>query len=191
MKLQLISPPQIDDIEKYLFNLERLFVLYNIGFFQLRLKNLHSSSGILDISIKSFDLCKKYGVKFLINDFIDIAKEINCDGVHLGENDCDIFDARKILGTNKIVGISCYNDVLRAKFMANNGASYVSFGAFFETKTKMVTRRASFEILNEFASLKTDCPVCVIGGIELSHVWQFLSYEVQIVAMCSGLWNLV
>ena len=82
-------------------------------------------------------ICKKFNVKFLINDDVFIAKKLNADGCHLGQKDMNIFEARRLIG-NKIIGITCHNSIKLAKVAIKNKADYLAFGAFNKSKTKKV-----------------------------------------------------
>ena len=132
-----------------------------ISFFQLRLKNIHLKQKIL-IGKKIKQICKKNGVKFLVNDDPLLAKKLNADGCHLGQKDISISEARKIIG-NKIIGITCHNSIKLAKSAIEKKASYIAFGAFFSTKTKKVKFKATTKILNKAKKL-TKIPIVAIGG---------------------------
>ena len=80
-------------------------------------------------------ICKSFNVKFIVNDDVYLAKKINADGCHLGQNDMNIIDARKLIG-NKIIGITCHNSIKLAKVAIKNKANYLAFGAFNSSKTK-------------------------------------------------------
>ena len=80
-------------------------------------------------------ICKKFNVKFLINDDVYLAKKLKADGCHLGQSDMSILNARKLIG-NKIVGITCHNSIKLAKAAIENKADYIAFGAFNTSKTK-------------------------------------------------------
>ena len=106
----------------------------NIKYFQIRIKGKFSDNHHTIIkSIKN--ICKDSNCYLILNDNIEIAKKLNLDGVHLGSEDIGIVKARKILGDSKIVGISCYNELSRAKHAEDSKASYVSFGSLYTTKT--------------------------------------------------------
>ena len=128
----LISPTKID---KYFYS-ELIAVLKQkkVSFFQLRLKK-ESFKRKLIIGKKIKKICKKFNVKFLINDDVYLAKKLNADGCHLGQRDMNIFKARKILG-NKIIGITCHNSIKLAKVAIKNKANYLAFGAFYPSTTK-------------------------------------------------------
>lgn len=114
------------------------------------------------------DLCHKHGVTFIINDYIDIAKEVEADGVHLGQSDESIIKAKNILGQDKIIGISV-KTLDQAKSAYENGADYIGFGAVFPTNSKL---DATIVDIEEFESIKRhiSMPIVLIGGINLENV---------------------
>ena len=130
--IYLISPLKINPY--FYNNLIEIFKQKKITFFQLRLKK-ESSKKKLIIGKKIKKICKKFNVKFLINDDVYLAKKINADGCHLGQNDMNLIEARKIIG-NKILGITCHNSIRLAKIAIKNKADYLAFGAFYSSKTK-------------------------------------------------------
>ena len=93
-------------------------------------------------------ICKKFNVKFLINDDVLLAKKLNADGCHLGQKDMNIFEARKIIG-NKIIGITCHNSIKLAKIAVTNKADYIALGAFNYSKTKRVKYKATINLLKK------------------------------------------
>ena len=93
-------------------------------------------------------ICKKFNVKFLINDDVYLAKKLNADGCHLGQKDMNILEARKLIG-NKIIGITCHNSIQLAKVALKNKADYLAFGAFYLSKTKKTKYRASLNLLKK------------------------------------------
>ena len=97
------------------------------------------------IGKKINQICKKNGVKFLVNDDPILSKKLNADGCHLGQKDMNITEARKIIG-DKIIGITCHNSINLAKAAIKYKANYLAFEAFFSTKTKKVKNRATKKI---------------------------------------------
>ena len=93
------------------------------------------------------DLCRQFHAPLIINDHLDLAVEVSADGVHLGGEDCSIFEARRVLGAGKIVGTSCYNHLELAFEAEREGADYVAFGAFFASATKPEAVTASKDLL--------------------------------------------
>jgi thiamine-phosphate pyrophosphorylase len=108
-------------------------------------------------------LCREHDVPLIINDDIFLARSIGAHGVHLGETDDSVAEARAALGSHAIIGVSCYDSPERARHAAEQGASYVAFGAFFPSPTKPQARRASVELLRQCAAL--GIPRVAIGGI--------------------------
>jgi thiamine-phosphate pyrophosphorylase len=109
------------------------------------------------------ELCRQHAIPLIINDDIELAHAVGADGVHLGKADDSITKARETLGDKAIVGVSCYDSLERAQEAARQGASYVAFGAFFESTTKPLARRAHIDLLRHSATL--DIPRVAIGGI--------------------------
>jgi thiamine-phosphate pyrophosphorylase len=108
-------------------------------------------------------LCRSYGVPLIVNDDIALAGEIGADGVHLGEADEGIVKARELLGTDAIIGVSCYDSLERAEEATHQGANYIAFGAFYASPTKPLARRANIDLLRRSATL--GIPRVAIGGI--------------------------
>ena len=157
-----------------------------MSFFQLRLKKYSFKNKIL-LGRKINLICKKYNVKFLVNDDPLLAKKINADGCHLGQKDMHISEARKIIG-NKIIGITCHNSVKLAKAAIKEKASYIAFGAFFSTKTKKVRYRATTNILNRVKKL-TKTPIVAIGGINNNNYKKLLLNNANLLAISSYVWK--
>ena len=134
-------------------------------------------------------LCHGHGAQLIINDDVVLAVACGADGVHLGGADGSVRDARRFLPPDTIIGASCYNDVSLARQALANGASYVAFGACFDSPTKPAARRVSPVQLAEFrAALGPDAAVCGIGGITLDNVGQ-LDGAVDAVALISELFG--
>ena len=181
----LISPNKIKS-DNFYIDLESVLSSKKVSFFQLRLKR-ETDKNKLKIGKKILKICKKFKVKFLINDEPKLAKKLNADGCHLGQKDMDIFNARKIL-KSKIIGITCHNSINLAKNAINNGADYLAFGAFYLSKTKKAKHRANTKILN-LAKKITNIPVVAIGGIKLSNYKKLLLNKANFLAISSYIWN--
>ena len=181
----LISPNKIQN-NKFFKSLEIVFKSKKVSFFQLRLKNEKISKKIL-ISKKIIKICRKYKVKFLINDDPILALKVNADGCHLGQKDMSIINAKKIL-KNKIIGITCHNSIKLAKKAFINGANYIAVGAFYKTKTKKVKFRANLSILRKIKKLD-DNPVVAIGGINEKNYKKLLLNKANFLAISSYIWN--
>lgn len=110
------------------------------------------------------DTCSEFGVTFIVNDDAQLAKQVSADGVHLGKTDGDIKSARAILGSNKLIGVSCYNQLQLARDAVTAGADYVAFGAFFTSTVKPNAVVAPLNLLRE-ARAEFNVPIVAIGGI--------------------------
>jgi len=181
----LISPNKIKNEEFYL-KLNQVLSSKKVSFFQLRLKNKSVKKKIF-IGKKIKKICKKYQVKFLINDDPIVAKKINADGCHLGQKDMNIFKARKIL-KNKIIGVTCHNSIILARKAIGAGANYLAFGAFYSSKTKKTKYKASLKILRLVKKL-TNTPVVAIGGIKNTNYKKLLLNKANFLAISGYIWN--
>ena len=132
-------------------------------------------------------ICKKYKVKFLINDDVYLAKKLNADGCHLGQRDMSIIKARKLIG-NKIIGITCHNSIKLAKIGVKNKADYLAFGAFNSSKTKKVKYKASISLLKK-ARKMTNAPIVAIGGINSDNYKKLLLNKANFLAISGYVWN--
>ena len=131
-------------------------------------------------------LCKQYQATFIINDDIELAKAVSADGVHLGKDDSSIIRARKTLGTNAIIGISCYNDLTLAIEAEENTADYVAFGAVFSSSTKPGASIAGPDMISK-ARQKISIPICSIGGITDKNIQQLINNGADMTAVISSL----
>ena len=181
----LISPNKIKSNSFY-NQLEQIYKLKKVAFFQLRLKKENKKNKLI-IAKKIQKLCKKYKVKYIINDDPLLAKEVNADGCHLGQTDMSIALARKILKKH-IIGITCHNSKKLIKKAVNNKANYIALGAFFTTKTKRVKYKASIKILN-WSKKTTNIPIVAIGGIKLNNYKKLLLNKANFLAISSYIWN--
>ena len=131
-------------------------------------------------------LCNQYDALLLINDDLELAQLVNADGIHLGENDASISEARKLLGEDTIIGVSCYNQLELAIKAENEGANYIAFGAFFTSPTKPGARAAELDLIVE-AKHRLTVPVCAIGGINLNNAKKVFDAGADMVAIIGGL----
>ncbi len=181
----LISPNKIVNKDFY-SSLALVLSTKKVSFFQLRIKRETIKNKLL-IGKKILKICKKYKVKFLINDDPRLAKKINADGCHLGQNDMSILRARKILN-NKIIGITCHNSINLAKKAIKDGADYLAFGAFYSSRTKKIKYKADLKILR-IAKKITKTPIVAIGGIKLSNYKKLLLNKANFLAISGYIWN--
>ncbi len=133
-------------------------------------------------------LCHQHHVPLLINDDIDLAKKICADGVHLGKEDGSIEQAREQLGSNAIIGVSCYDDVQRAITMQAQGVDYVAFGRFFPSNSKPLAAPAHLETLQQ-AKQALGVPIVAIGGILPENGQQLLTSGADLLAVIGGIFD--
>ena len=182
--IYLISPNNIKS--GFLSNLEKILSTKKIEFFQLRLKN-NSLQKKINIGKKIKKICKKFKVKFLINDDPNLAKRLNADGCHLGQKDTDILTARQILG-KKIIGITCHNSIKLAKTAIEHNPDYIAFGAFYHSKTKRVKYKAKISILKKIKKY-SKLPIVAIGGINDENYKKLLLNKANFLAISGYIWN--
>ena len=182
--IYLISPLKI---KKSFYNdLIEVLKYKKVSFFQLRLKKENFKKKLL-IGKKIKKICRKYDVKFLINDDVNLSKKLDADGCHLGQKDMNILEARKLIG-NKIIGITCHNSIKLANIAVKNKADYIAFGAFYSSKTKKVKYKAPIQILRKARKIiKT--PIVAIGGINSSNYKKLLLNKANFLAISSYVWK--
>ena len=182
--IYLISPLKIN--KSFYEDLTNVLTQKKVSFFQLRLKKQNFEKKLV-IGRKIKRICKKFKVKFLINDDVYLAKKLNADGCHLGQKDMNILEARKLIG-NKIIGISCHNSIKLAKIALNNKADYIAFGAFNSSKTKKVKYKASINLLKKARKI-TKNVIVAIGGINSSNYKKLLLNNANFLAISGYIWN--
>ena len=151
---------------------------------QLREKNADGKE-FLEKAIKLRQITKKYNVTFVINDRVDIAMIADADGVHVGQSDIDAMSIRKLIGEDKIIGVSARN-VEEAKIAKENGADYLGIGAMFSTSTKNDAKEVSFETLRQITE-EVNLPFVLIGGITLENVDKLKQFNPDGYALVSGI----
>lgn len=134
------------------------------------------------------NLCRKFAVPLIINDHLDIAIKVGADGVHLGQEDTPITEARRWLGLGKIVGVSCYNRLESAIEAERQGADYVAFGAFFVSATKPGAVTAAMSLLPQ-AKRKMRVPVVAIGGITSDNAMELIQQGADAIAVSGALFG--
>jgi thiamine-phosphate pyrophosphorylase len=186
-KIYLISKPSIPDLDSYAKHLELSFGTNKIDIFQLRLKNATEQEWISTAKI-SKDLCKKYHVKFIINDRCDLIDIIKPDGIHLGQSDGDIGPIRSKYGNDFIIGRSCYDSKEFALAAKEDGANYIAFGTFFPSKTKEQIYKPQMNLIN-WAKQELHISVCAIGGLYPHNLNQFQNHKPDYFCFISAIWD--
>ena len=133
-------------------------------------------------------LCRRLGVLFIINDDVTLTTEVRADGVHLGREDISLAQARELLGSQVIIGVSCYNELARAEAAQAEGADYVAFGSFFPSRTKPQAVRAGLELLCE-AKQRLRIPVVAIGGITPENGAHLIAAGADALAVIEGVFG--
>ena len=140
-----------------------------------------------DAGARLRETCADARVPFIVNDDARLARELAADGVHLGEHDGGIADARALLGEDAIIGVSCYDDLQRARDAAAAGADYLAFGAFFPSPTKPHARRAGLDLLRDGAA--HGLPRVAIGGITPDNAGPLVAAGADLLAVISGVFD--
>ena len=182
--IYLISPSKINNA--FYNNLYKVLGSKKVSFFQLRLKK-ESFKKKYTIGKKIKKICKKFNVKFLINDDVLLAKKLNADGCHLGQKDINIFKARKII-RDKIIGITCHNSIKLAKIAVINKADYIALGAFNFSRTKIVKYKATISLLKKVRKI-TKTQIVAIGGINSNNYKKLLLNKANFLAISSYIWK--
>lgn len=181
--LYLITPDERDPTHL----LERVTPLLPFAAcLQLRAKSMDGYA-LRDAGARLRDACAKANVPFIVNDDARLAHELHADGVHLGEHDGGIAETRVLLGDKAIIGISCYDDLQRARGAASAGADYIAFGAFFPSPTKPNARHASPDLLRDSADL--GLPRVAIGGITPDNARPLVEAGADLIAVISGVFD--
>ena len=182
--IYLISPTKIN--KSFYGDLAKVLKQGKVSLFQLRLKK-ESYKKKLIIGKKIQKICKKFNVRFLINDDANLVKKINADGCHLGQKDTNIITARKLIG-KKIIGVTCHNSISFAKIAIKNKADYLAFGSFSKSKLKPGAKKANLNIL-KWAKRNIKKPIVAIGGINNSNYKKLIKSGAKYIAISSYIWD--
>lgn len=142
----------------------------------------------LQQALEMTQLCHRYDAVSIINDDIELALSVDADGVHIGMDDIPLHQARRLLGSNKLIGVSCYNRFELAHQAHDEGADYIAFGSFFPSSVKPDAPRAQPELLHR-AKQELDIPVCAIGGINSSNAMQLITAGTDMLAVISEVFD--
>jgi thiamine-phosphate pyrophosphorylase len=184
--LYLISPPRLSPAN-FAEVLKDTLADGGAASFQLRLKHA-SDDEIRRATDVLRPIVQAAGTAFILNDRPDLAHELGCDGVHVGQDDIPYAQARRIVGPDAIVGVTCHDSRHLAMEAGEAGADYVAFGAFFPTGTKDAKTRADIEILRWWSEV-TVVPCVAIGGITLANAAPLIAAGADFLAVSSGVWE--
>ncbi|MDE2230236.1 MAG: thiamine phosphate synthase [Alphaproteobacteria bacterium] len=185
-RLYLITPPAFDP-PVFARSLAEALDAGDVAGVQLRLKPadddaIRRAADVLRL------IAQDRGVAFLMNDRADLALACGCDGVHLGQDDTPYDEARRLLGTDRVVGVTCHASRDLALQAAEKGADYVAFGAFFPTQTKLAKGAADPELLRWW-STATTVPCVAIGGITPENCAPLVAAGADFLAVIAAVWN--
>jgi len=185
-RLYLITPPALEP-RAFARELAATLDAGDVACLQLRLKGA-SDDAVRRSAALLMPICARRDVAFLVNDRPDLAERAGADGVHIGQEDASYAEARRLLGADKIVGVTCHASRDLATEAAGVGADYVAFGAFFPTGTKEAKTRADPELLRWWSEIMT-VPCVAIGGITVENCAPLVAAGADFLAVMSGVWN--
>ena len=186
-RLYLITPPRLDDLAGFGHVLAHALDAGDVAALQLRLKDVPEAVVAAAIDVV-FPICASRGVALILNDRPDWAAKYGCDGVHVGQEDTPCAEARKIMGKDRTVGVTCHDSRHLAMEAAEAGADYVAFGAFFDTATKDAPTRADPEILTVWQETM-QIPCVAIGGITPDNCRPLVAAGADFIAASAGIWT--
>ena len=185
-RLYLITPPRLD-VATFADTLALALDSGDVACVQLRLKDI-AADEIARAAELLAPIAQSRDVAFIMNDFPEIARATGCDGVHVGQEDASYDEARRIVGADAIVGVTCHASRHLAMEAAEQGADYVAFGAFFPTATKDAKGNASPEILVAWSEMVT-VPSVAIGGITPANCPILVQAGADFLAVVSAVWD--
>ncbi len=184
--LYVLTDNQFYAHHEWLARIEKI-ILAGATLIQLREKLL-SEEQLLPYALQIRDICRHYGVIFIINDHITLAKKAHADGVHIGRDDQSLRDTRHYLGNDYLIGVSCYRNLYRAIKAQTMGADYVAFGSVFSSHTKVNARRCPLSVIYQSKQCLT-IPVCAIGGIDHKNVRHVIKAGADMIATSHAVFN--
>jgi thiamine-phosphate pyrophosphorylase len=185
-RLYLITPPALDPHE-FAPRLETALSGGDVAAVQLRLKDVDDEA-IRAAAAQLQPIVQERGIAFIMNDRPDLAAELDCDGVHVGDEDMPYAEARRLCGPNRIVGVTCGASRHRALVASEAGADYVAFGAFFPSTTKVAKHHPTPEVLRDWSET-TVVPCCAIGGITQANCGPLVEAGADFLAVIGAIWN--
>ena len=188
-QLYLITPPKFGTggVTAFANTLAAALDAGEVACVQLRLKGVTETE--IRQAIEIFcPVAQERDVAFIINDRADLAAEMGCDGVHVGQDDIAYDEARRLVGNDAIVGVTCKSSRELAFEAGDAGADYVAFGAFFPSTTKAITTPADMEILAWWQEIMT-VPCVAIGGITVNNCDAVIDAGADFLAVSAGVWD--
>lgn len=185
--LYLITPPSIADLPAFAKTLADAMDAGPVAALQIRLKDV-SDDTILAAIAALKPVAQARGVAVILNDRPDLAARSGCDGVHVGQSDASYAEARRAMGANAMIGVTCHDSRELAMDAAEAGADYVAFGAFFPTSTKETTHRPEIDILTIWQET-VETPCVAIGGITAQNAGDLARAGADFVAVSAAVWG--
>lgn len=186
-RLYLITPPSLPDLDAFAQALEAALGAGDVAALQIRLKDV-SDDAIRAAVRRLAPIAQAHETAVILNDRPDLAAELDCDGVHVGQGDASYADARRLVGRDRVVGVTCHDSRHLAMEAAEAGADYVAFGAFYDTATKAAPTRAEPEILTIWQeTMQTPC--VAIGGVTAEHAQELAQAGADFLAVSAGVWS--
>ena len=185
-RLYLITPPRLDDLAGFGRTLAHALDAGDVAALQVRLKD--APDDLVAAAVDAImPIAQARGVAVILNDRPDLAARLGCDGVHVGQGDMPPAQARKIMGADATIGVTCHDSLHLAMEAAEGGADYVAFGAFFPTTTKDATTHAEPDLL---AGWQADMviPCVAIGGITVQTAAGLATAGADFLAVSAGVW---
>jgi thiamine-phosphate pyrophosphorylase len=184
-ELYLISP--LDVAGDFPARLQRALDAGPIAAFQFRVKGCDQHEAAR-LAAPLLEICRAKDVAFIVNDSISLAKRLQADGVHLGQDDGTVAEAREALGRDAQIGITCHASRHLAMEAGDAGADYVAFGAFYPSETKASEHRPEPELLTWWSSLM-EIPCVAIGGITPDNCGPLVAAGADFLAVSGAVWN--
>lgn len=186
-RLYLITPPTIEDPATFARTFEVACGGGDVAALQVRLKGVPEV--VIAAAVRALQpIARAHDVVLILNDLPDLAAKLGCDGVHIGQGDGPYADARRAMGSDRIVGVTCHDSRHLAMEAAEAGADYVAFGAFFATTTKEAPTRADPEILSIWQENML-IPCVAIGGITVENCRPLVTAGADFLAVSAGVWG--
>ena len=186
-RLYLITPPAIDDLAAFARVLDSALAAGDVAALQIRLKPADDAAILAAVEALA-PVARAHGVAVLLNDRPDLARRAGCDGVHIGQSDGSLAEARRTMGPDAMIGVTCHDSRDLAMDAAEAGADYVAFGAFFPTGTKQTTHRPEPDILTIWQET-VEIPCVAIGGITPANAGDLARAGADFVAVSSAVWD--
>ncbi|MDP2115965.1 MAG: thiamine phosphate synthase [Brevundimonas sp.] len=185
-RLYLITPPAIPDLPAFARDLEAALDAGDVAALQIRLKDAGDAAVLAAVAALK-PVAQARGVAVILNDRPDLAARSGCDGVHLGQSDASVAEARRLMGRDAMIGVTCHDSRELAMDAAEAGADYVAFGAFFPNATKATVHRPDPEILTIWQET-VEIPCVAIGGITAETAGELARAGADFVAVSAAVW---